>query len=138
MVTGQGLSLSSKVLVLVLVPLMFELALMTVLYTLLQESEREAQRAEHARIITRHINRFHQLVMAAAAGLSGNAITAELGAGAHNRMERSFRLELEEIEKCAAPNSEEAQLVEQMRQCVELSVNDLAKIKETLKEGSLV
>src|SRR5262249_33497884 len=102
---------------------------MAALYNLLQESEREAQRAEHARVITRHVNRFHQLVIRAAAGLIGpTGIATDPSTG----IQRSFWHELEEVEKIVVPNSDEALLVEQMRQCVLTAVQDLSQIKETM------
>jgi len=72
-----SLKLSHKGLILVAVPLIFELVFIAVLNDMLQQSEREAERAQHAHEVVTHINNVLRLLMDSGRGVVVFVLTGE-------------------------------------------------------------
>ena len=80
------LKLSHRILILVVVPMIFELALVARVGQLLTESELEAKREAHARAITSQINQILRTLLTSAGGMGAYVVSTE-----HGYVDRSER-----------------------------------------------
>lgn len=132
------LKLSHKALILVAVPLVFELGFVATLNELLTEAEREAKREAEAREIVAHINRVLRILMESAGAVSAYGITGlseEYGTRAESLRTR-LPQELAILDELLKHKPEEKRSLDKIKSIVTQGDETLRQIKKLYRQGA--
>lgn len=136
----MNLKISHKLLLLVTVPLFFELVFVGALYYLLDQTEQERAREAHARDLSKHLNRVHQILLTAIAYDSSEVISGEEPDGTPRKSSFGdmFRQEFADIEKLVAGHPEEQHELNQVKSRLFDTWVEMQKIRVEWKEAGAV
>jgi len=133
------LKLPMKAMLLIVIPLAFELGCMAWLGALLQQSEQEEARVDHARQVTTHMNHMLLSMMFSVGGLQVWAMTRQHSYGARaDSLETSLREELDQTAALCQNNPTERDLLKTFRQTIEEGVASLARVRKLVGNGYVV
>lgn len=133
------LKLTTKAMLLILVPLVFELGCMAWLGVLLQQSEQEEARVDHARQVTTHMNHMLLSMMFSVGGLQVWAMTRERSYGTRaDSLEESLHKELDQTEALCQNNPTERDLLRTFRGTIEEGIASLARVRKLVGNGYVV
>ncbi len=131
------LKLSHRILILVVVPMIFELALVARVGQLLTESELEAKREAHARAITSQINQILRTLLTSAGGMGAYVVSTEHGyVDRSERDQHHFMQDFDVLENLVRDDPQTYKRVKNMRALAEKGVIVLARIKRIVKEDN--
>jgi PAS domain S-box-containing protein len=106
------LKLSQKALILVAIPLVFQVVFVAVLLNMLNESEKEVRREAHAHAVVGHLNRLHVALMILAGGLVAYYFSHNDTNVRHTfEAEKSIAPELAALDELAKGNPHEASAI---------------------------
>jgi PAS domain S-box-containing protein len=133
------LKLPTKAMLLIVIPLALELGCMAWLGALLQQSEQEEARVDHARQVTTHINHMLLSMMFGVGGLQVWAMTRDRAYGTRaDSLEASLHKELDETDALCQNNPTERDLLKTFRQTAEEGVASLARVRKLVGNGYVV
>ncbi|CAN5648406.1 hypothetical protein BH10CYA1_BH10CYA1_14620 [soil metagenome] len=133
------LKLSHRILILVVVPMIFELALVGRVGQLLTESEQEGKREAHSHAITSRINEILRNLLTSAGGMGAYVVSTE-----HAYMDRSdrdshhFISDFDSLEGLVKDDPALLERVIKMRAVAENGVVVLSRIKKIVKEDNRI
>lgn len=130
------LKLSHKGLILVAIPLIFELGFVATLYQMLNETEKEVQREARARAISKELNKLHSLMTQQAAGISGYGLIGTSSMA--NRYQRASDLipeVFQELKKLVSGNAEEERKVDDLQIFLTGALKDFRSVKQMIDSG---
>ncbi len=133
------LKLSHRILILVVVPMIFELLLVGRVGQLLTESEQEGKREAHSHAITSEINEILRNLLTSAGGMGAYVVSTE-----HSYMDRSerdshkFIRNFDNLEALVKDDPALLERVIKMRAVAENGVAVLARIKRIVKEDNRI
>ncbi len=133
------LKLSHRILILVVVPMIFELALVARVGQLLTESELEGKREAHSHAITSQINEILRNLLTSAGGMGAYVVSTE-----HKYLDRSdtdshhFMSDFDSLETLVKDDPALLGRVIKMRVVAEEGVVVLARIKKIVKEDNRI
>lgn len=130
------LKLSHKGLILVAVPLLFELGFVATLYQMLSETEREVQREARARAISKELNTLHSLLTQQAAGISGYGLIGTVGMV--KRFQHATELipeVFDNLQKLVAGNNEEEKKVADLEVFLTSVIKEFRQVKQMIDSG---
>lgn len=131
------LKLSHRILILVVVPMIFELALVARVGQLLTESELEGKREAHSHAITTQINEILRNLLTSAGGMGAYVVSTE-----HAYLDRAdrdshhFMSDFDNLEALVKDDPALLERVIKMRVVAEEGVRVLARIKKIVKEDN--
>jgi signal transduction histidine kinase len=131
--------LPTKALVLVFLPLAFELGFFLALDQLINQAEKEVEAQKHARQVVTQMNRLMQLLLDSAAGLSTYGAT-----GQHDMYRRYLKSttrlpqELDVLEQMVRGHKEEEQIVASIRKLAYSGMSEFAKVRALIDQGDLL
>jgi PAS domain S-box-containing protein len=130
------LKLSHKGLILVAIPLIFELGFVATLYQMLNETEKEVQREARARAISKELNKLHSLMTQQAAGISGYGLIGTFSMAkryqhASDLIPEVFR----ELKRLVAGNAEEEKKVDDLEIFLSGALKDFRSVKQMIDSG---
>lgn len=127
------LTLAQKGLVLVGVPLLFELAFVGMLTLMLNQVERQSQNLAHSRAIITKTNLLNKLLIEAGGALSGYSVDkSNTYADHYDAAVEQIPFELSDLEKLTRDNPAEIASLEEIENTVEKGLRLLKKIKQEL------
>lgn len=132
------LKLSHKALILVAVPLVFELGFVATLNELLNEAEREAQREAEARAIVSHINKLLRILMESAGSVSAFGITGgseEYGLRADN-LRNLLPQEIVILDDLLKNKPEERMALDRIKVTCDQGSDLLKQVKSLYRQGA--
>ncbi len=132
------LKLSHKALILVAVPLVFELGFVATLSELLNEAEREAQREAESRTIVSHINKLYRILMDSAGSVSAYGLTGaaeEYGLRADN-LRNLLPQEIEILQGLLKNKPTEKAALDRIKVTCEQGSEQLKQIKNLYRDGA--
>ncbi len=130
------LKLSHKGLILVAIPLLFELGFVATLYQMLNETEREVRREARARAISKELNKLHSLMTQQAAGISGYGLIGTFGmAQRYQRASELIPEVFKELKQLVAGNKEEERKVDDLEAFLNSAVSDFRSVKKMIDSG---
>ncbi|MBS1956480.1 MAG: PAS domain S-box protein [Cyanobacteria bacterium SZAS-4] len=133
------LKLSHRILILVVVPMIFELLLVARVGQLLKESELEGKREAHSHAITSQINEILRNLLTSAGGMGAYVVSTE-----HKYLDRSdtdshrFMTDFDSLENLVKDDPALLARVIKMRAVAEEGVVVLARIKKIVKEDNRI
>jgi len=130
------LKLSHKGLILVAVPLIFELGFVATLYKMLDETEKEVRREARARAISKELNKLHSLMTQQAAGISGYGLIGTFSMA--NRYHRASELMPEvfkELKRLVAGNKDEEKKVDDLEDFLYSAIGEFSSVKKMIDAG---
>ncbi|RTL40389.1 MAG: PAS domain S-box protein [Candidatus Melainabacteria bacterium] len=131
------LKLSHRILILVAVPMIFELALFARVGQLLDESEMEAKREAHSHAITTQINEILRKLLTSAGGMGAYAVVTEnTYLKRSERDSRHFMADFDRLEALVKDDPDLLDRVKSMRKVAMEGVTVLARIKKIVKEDN--
>ncbi len=130
------LKLSHKGLILVAIPLIFELGFVATLYQMLNETEKEVQREARARAISKELNKLHSLMTQQAAGISGYGLIGTFSMAkryqhASDLIPEVFR----ELKRLVGGNAEEEKKVDDLEAFLNGALADFRSVKQMIDSG---
>ncbi len=130
------LKLSHKGLILVAIPLIFELGFVATLYQMLNETEKEVQREARARAISKELNKLHSLMTQQAAGISGYGLIGTFSMAkryqhASDLIPEVFR----ELKRLVGGNAEEEKKVDDLETFLNGALRDFRSVKQMIDSG---
>jgi PAS domain S-box-containing protein len=133
------LKLSHRILILVIVPMIFELALVGRVGQLLTESEQEAKREAQARAITSQINKILRTLLTSAGGMGAYVVSRESSyIDRSEREQHYFMANFDNLESLTKDDPNTFERVKKMRALAQHGVLVLARIKQIVKEDNRV
>ncbi len=130
-----SLGISHKVMMLVALPMIFNLICFGVLNKMLEDAERDAVRADRAREIVSHLNKLLSKIMQAGAGVGVAAVSA--GAPTQTEIDlNAWGAELPKLMTLVADRPEELQYMLRIQTKVQEGARALAQVKHMLREGA--
>ncbi|HEY9785854.1 MAG TPA: PAS domain S-box protein [Candidatus Obscuribacterales bacterium] len=131
-----NLKLSHKGLILVAIPLIFELGFVAVLYGLLNDAEREIQREARARAITKQLNRLHALLTQQVSGISAYGLIGSTGmARRYQHASDQIPPLFAELKALVADNPKEYEQVGDLEQYLQGTIQDFRQVKQMIDAG---
>ncbi len=130
------LTLSHKGLILVAIPLIFELGFVATLYQMLNETEKEVQREARARAISKELNKLHSLMTQQAAGISGYGLIGTFSMAKRYQHASDLIPEVfKELKRLVQGNAEEEKKVDDLQEFLNGAVKDFRQVKEMIDSG---
>lgn len=130
------LKLSHKGLILVAIPLIFELGFVATLYQMLNETEKEVQREARARAISKELNKLHSLMTQQAAGISGYGLIGTFSMAKRYQHASELIPEVfKELKRLVAGNKEEEKKVDDLEAFLNSAVSDFRSVKQMIDSG---
>ncbi|CAN5181188.1 hypothetical protein BH10CYA1_BH10CYA1_61140 [soil metagenome] len=134
-----GLSLTQKVLLLVALPLVFELIFVGTLVALQIEVETEARRSLHAQRIADAINQLTRDVYdLASAGRNVKALKSDFFTNEYPQTEKKIRLHLDQLSELTRGDPYEHTVVANSRKGAEAALQIAAKLKQAYVNGDVM
>lgn len=131
------LTLAQKGLVLVGVPLLFELIFVGMLTALLGQAEKEALRVSHSKAIITKTNTLTKLVIEAGAALAGYSVRKEPTYEDHYEAAvEQIPIEISELRKLSADNPRQQASLQEIESSVEKGLTLIRNIKKAMDSGA--
>lgn len=132
----MNLKLSHKGLILVAIPLVFELAFVLMLNGMLNQAEIEIQREARARAMSKQINRLHSLLTSQATGLSGYGLIGSTGMMKRfQHASDAIPTVFEELKRLSSDKPEELEQVIELEKFLNNTMVEFRQIKKLIDEG---
>lgn len=132
----MSLKLSHKGLILVAVPLIFEVGFVLVLNLMLSQAEVEVQREARARAISKQLNQLHNLLTAQATGISGYGLIGSKAMEKRYEHASDAIPELfQELRVLVSDNPKELKQVEDLQAFITETIGDFRQIKRMIDQG---
>lgn len=132
----KHLRLSQQTLLLVLVPVIFEMGFVWWLYSALSDVERQAEQADHARVVATHINRFLRCIMAIAGETRYKTLTRDVAPSSILLIEEARR-ELKILERLLKDKPQEKEYIDKIKGFLERAIDNGYKIRQYRDSGDL-
>ncbi len=130
------LKLSHKGLILVAIPLIFELGFVATLYQMLNEAEIEVQKEARARAISKELNKLHSLMTQQAAGISGYGLIGTMGmAKRYQHASDLIPTVFAELRRLVGGNKEEEKKVDDLEEFLTGAIQDFRSVKRMIDSG---
>jgi PAS domain S-box-containing protein len=128
-----NLTLTQKGLLLVSVPLVFEMGFVAYLWGVVEKADREIERQEHSRVLLQHMNSLTRKLVDA--GTTAGSYSCPIFLGTYSEALAATTDEFKSLEEVTKDNPEEARIVKQVELLADQGRSLVSQGRKLLREG---